>query len=145
MHKKQNKLMNPGGHVELNENPWQAILHELEEETGYAAHQLKIYQPPWAISSLSGAISHPIPFCVNTHEIGDTDHFHTDMTYIFSTDSYPENQVGEGESSDLRWLTYDEVEQLDDSSTVLTVRDYTLRAFKECLTWDSVLLDNYSA
>lgn len=45
MHKKIKKLMQPGGHVELHETPWQAVVHEIEEEAGYEISQLKILQP----------------------------------------------------------------------------------------------------
>lgn len=45
MHKKLHILLQPGGHVELNENPWQAIEHELREETGYTFDELEVLQP----------------------------------------------------------------------------------------------------
>ena len=35
MHRKIGKLAQIGGHIELNETPWQSIAHELEEESGY--------------------------------------------------------------------------------------------------------------
>ena len=44
LHKKYRRLMQFGGHVELNEDPWQAIIHELEEETRYVISELKILQ-----------------------------------------------------------------------------------------------------
>ena len=42
MHKKYGKLLQPGGHIELHESPWEAILHELVEETGYLAKEMKV-------------------------------------------------------------------------------------------------------
>jgi len=34
-HRKLNKLLQFGGHVELDETPWQAVLREIAEESGY--------------------------------------------------------------------------------------------------------------
>lgn len=41
-HRKLHKLLPIGGHVELNESPWQAIAHELDEESGYSMSQLMV-------------------------------------------------------------------------------------------------------
>ena len=35
LHKKVGKLMQIGGHIELDETPWQSVVHELFEESGY--------------------------------------------------------------------------------------------------------------
>jgi 8-oxo-dGTP diphosphatase len=43
MHKKLGVLLQPGGHIELNENPWQAVHHEIEEETGTTSANLSCY------------------------------------------------------------------------------------------------------
>ena len=37
LHKKLGVLLQPGGHVELQENQWQAICHEIQEETGLSS------------------------------------------------------------------------------------------------------------
>ena len=34
LHRKIGKYLQFGGHVELNETPWQAVVHELREESG---------------------------------------------------------------------------------------------------------------
>ena len=44
-HRKMNLWIQPGGHVEHTENPWQALAHELHEETGYSIDQLSVLQP----------------------------------------------------------------------------------------------------
>lgn len=48
-HKKLALVLQPGGHVELAENPWAAIIREIAEETGYSATQLVVLQQSRAI------------------------------------------------------------------------------------------------
>lgn len=67
MHKKVHILLQPGGHIELHETPWQAVLHEIHEETGYELSQLTILQPQQRIRTLSGAVNHPMLINQNTH------------------------------------------------------------------------------
>src|ERR1043166_6552950 len=69
-HKKYKVYMQFGGHVELNENPWQAVLRELKEETGYQISQLKILQPRDRIKKLTGVELHPVPLTFTTHIAG---------------------------------------------------------------------------
>lgn len=134
MHKKVGKLMQPGGHVELNENPWQGVLHEIEEETGFARSQLSILQPEWAIEQLTGATVLPTQFCTNTHSIDDSEgHYHTDIAYAFTVQSNPAGQPGEGESTDLRWVTYDELKALQDQEIAINIREIAIRAFEVCV------------
>src|SRR3954465_16018556 len=62
LHKKHGTYMQFGGHIELNENPWQAITHELREEAGYELDELFILQPHQRLMHLSrGAIAHLQP------------------------------------------------------------------------------------
>ena len=43
-HRKLHIWLQPGGHIEHTENPWQALAHELREETGYELSQLRVLQ-----------------------------------------------------------------------------------------------------
>ena len=117
MHKKHHLLLQPGGHVELDETPWQAISHELVEETGYEFSQLKVYQPKdMPKSGVVGKI-HPVPALSNTHPVDNVDpaHHHTDWTYVFTTDEDALHEPEDGESTDLRWLTMNEINMLDET------------------------------
>lgn len=123
-HKKLGVLLQPGGHVELNENPWQAICHEIVEETGYELSQLKTLQPKIRMKTLSGAILHPIPVCPNTHNFdAEGNHKHTDEGYVFIADGDPTGQPEEGESSDIRWVSLKELSDLKENEIFDNVRE----------------------
>lgn len=130
MHKKFKKLLQPGGHIELNENPWQAIKHELLEETGYDLSQLTVMQPAETVRTLSNedSILHPIPFVHNTHKVTD-EHFHTDIGYLFITQEFPDHEVGEGESTDLRWVSREELNAFSSQEVTSGVKDIGNAAF----------------
>lgn len=110
MHKKIGKLMQIGGHIELDETPWQSLAHELVEESGYEITELKVLQFRKKPLSVTGAIIHPAPLLVNTHNAGPG-HFHSDLVYGFVSDHAPTSLPKDNESTDLRWLTLDELRQ----------------------------------
>lgn len=125
-HKKLGILLQPGGHVELNENPWQAIQHELVEETGYDLKQLQIFVPPYVNNlKLVHSIVHPHPVILSTHRygyLGESEHFHTDISYAFLTEELPSGVPGEGESTEFFWLNVNELNQLAEGDIVEDVR-----------------------
>ncbi len=138
MHRKMQKLLYIGGHIELDETPWQAITHELTEESGYDISQLAVLQPAERMKQMDGAIVHPYPVCINTHPIGD-DHYHTDINYAFVTDQNPQSSIATGESTDIRWLTQAELHKLDVSSVASGVIDVYDFIFDVCLEqWERV-------
>lgn len=107
-HKRLNRYMQPGGHVELHEDPWTALLREIKEETGYTPEQLFLKVPPMAMIDNFVAdpkCFHPYPISFNTHPIGDDGHYHTDLGYAFKIfDSKPYTEPAEGESRDILWI-----------------------------------------
>ncbi len=108
-HKKLKVLLPVGGHIELNETPWAALIHEMLEESGYEVTQLSVLQPKSrVVIDASGVSIHPLPAFVNTHAISK-DHYHSDQSYFLSTSEPPAVGVAAGESSDLRWLSLDEI------------------------------------
>lgn len=113
LHRKINKYLQFGGHIELHETPWQAVAHELEEESGYSLDDLQLLQPAQRITSLSDAIVHPVPVSHSTHPFGNgIDHFHTDLAYAFVTDHAPVSQPKEGESKVIKLVTRQELQQM---------------------------------
>jgi len=108
MHRKIDMLMQIGGHIDLDQTPWQAIAAELAEETGYQLAELKIFQPVKGKPDVTDAIVHPLPFLQNTHDVGNG-HYHSDLCYGFVAQSLPAAAQKKEESQDLRWLTLSEM------------------------------------
>lgn len=143
LHKKLGVLLPVGGHVELKETPWQAIAHELEEESGYQLEQLQILQPVSRISSMSMTVQHPTPLSMNTHSI-PPNHFHTDIEYAFTATSEPTRNVAEGESVDLRWLSQAEIQALSHAEMYENTKEVYNFIFDEALRkWDPVQTKEY--
>lgn len=108
-HRKLQTLMQIGGHIELDENPWQSISHELPEESGYTLDELSVLQPYAELPRGTGNIFHPTPYLSDTHSVGN-DHYHSDLCYAFVATAEPKQTVADGESQDLRWLTLKDLE-----------------------------------
>jgi 8-oxo-dGTP pyrophosphatase MutT (NUDIX family) len=124
MHKKLGVLLQPGGHVELNENPWQAIEHELREESGYTFDQLEVLQPAGSLQSITNAELHPMPVVVNTHDFdSEGTHKHTDISFAFVAHGEPLFAPADGESRDLRWLSVEQLNALDSTEIFENVRE----------------------
>lgn len=110
MHRKIQKYMQVGGHIELNETPWQAIAHELEEESGYSLSELEVYQPLYMPRITSSGIVHPTPVFIDTHQ-PTPEHYHTDIRYAFLAKDLPKHPPAEGESEDVRWYTLEQLKK----------------------------------
>ena len=110
--------MQIGGHIELNETPWQAVAHELFEESGYKLDELKVLQSTTDRVAETSNVAHPTPFSMNTHLVGN-EHFHSDLCYGFIAEAEPSNNVAAGEADDLRWMSLEELTDGANESTVL--------------------------
>lgn len=143
MHKKLNILLPVGGHVELDESPWQAISHELSEESGYQLSQLRVLQPRSRINKMTKVVQHPYPLSMNTHDIPGG-HYHTDIEYGFVTTEEPSLNVEENESADLRWVTRTELDELKPDSIFDNTREVYEFVFDEALdSWEQVSVDYF--
>jgi len=138
-HRILNKWLQFGGHVELNENPWQAIAHELAEESGYELKTLKLLQPPGSQLHLEKTVSHPLPAQLSTHPFGDLDHRHIDIAYAFVADQPPQHEVGEGESQTLQAFTAKQLTALGEDEVAPGVCEISLHILEEYLpNWQQV-------
>lgn len=146
MHKKLNKFLQFGGHVELDETPWQAINHELKEESGYDLSQLKVLQPKKRIFFETAGLQHPIPVCLNTHPFNEEGkHFHTDLTFALTTDQQPSSLPAEGESVDIRLFTKAELNALPDSDIHPDIRNILIFVMNECMkNWEQVPTSDFA-
>jgi len=138
MHKKIGAYAQFGGHIELDENPWQTIEHELAEETGYDMKQVQILQPTNRKAHITSAIVHPYPIVYSTMGYpNNKTHLHIDSAYAFITNESPLNLPQEGESTELRLFTREEA--ATSSSIDVITRDTALYIFDNCLTdWQPV-------
>lgn len=101
--------MQIGGHIELDQTPWQAVADEVSQESGYDLSELRVAQHSAERMVETVAISHPTPFTMNTHDVGNL-HYHSDLCYGFVAQNGPQQAIAAGESSDLRWLTIAELD-----------------------------------
>lgn len=145
LHKRIGKLMHFGGHVELHENPWQAIIREIKEEAGYDAHQLQLLQPKKLIKKLGSDILIPYPVAIISagyYGIQDKNHFHDDLCFAFVAKSAPSSLSFDGESKELRLFNRQELETLGDEEIVPALREVGLFVFDVCLPeWDQIPAD----
>lgn len=143
MHRRHNILLPIGGHVEWSETPWQAMAHELVEESGYVLEQLTVLQPKSRIKSMAKVVQHPYPLSMNTHYIPDN-HFHSDIEYALVASGDPAQEVAEGESTDLRWLDRAELEALSETEVFATTKEVYRFILDEALDqWDRVAATDF--
>jgi 8-oxo-dGTP pyrophosphatase MutT (NUDIX family) len=100
-HKRYPVVIQPGGHVDPGEHPWEAVLRELGEEAGIVPEQLQVLS---AVEFTPGPGRFPAPVGLDVHEVsqGAT---HTDLIFAFVIDGPPRAQPQTGESSQLLWLS----------------------------------------
>ena len=81
-HRKNQMWLPPGGHVEPDEDPWQAVLREVTEETGLAVSVL----PTTPVFPYDIPVQLPAPATIMVEEIPETPmepaHQHLDLIYF---------------------------------------------------------------
>lgn len=106
-HKKLNMWLAVGGHIEDNELPEEAALREIAEEAGLAA---TLYMPDKQLG-VSDVEQLFRPMHILLEDIGGT-HKHIDLIYYAKSESDVLNPQ-DGESTNLKWFTADEIKNLD--------------------------------
>ncbi len=97
LHKRLHRWMQPGGHVDPGEAPWEAALRESEEETGLA---------------LRHPDGGPRLIHVDVHQAAKG-HEHLDLRYLLvAEDADPSPPLGE--SPEVRWFSWDEAAGMAD-------------------------------
>ena len=144
-HKILGKYLQFGGHVELDETPWQTVVHELCEESGYDISQLKVLQPKNSLKKLTGSKVHPVPVVIDTHRfLQNSDHYHTDIKFVLITNEEPAHKPEIGESSAIEILSLKEVIALK-NETLADIIEISKYIFKEVLvSWEMVDINNFS-
>jgi 8-oxo-dGTP pyrophosphatase MutT (NUDIX family) len=106
MHDKYKRWLDIGGHIELGEDPVEALKREVKEESGLEVKILSNEHKEFP----NGDIDLPLPAFINKHPT-EPGHWHVDMVYVasaLSTDIKP----GSEESTDgveFRWFAAEEL------------------------------------
>lgn len=122
LHKKLNLWLPPGGHIELDEDPEEALIREIKEECGL---DVTIWgDKPERMSERTKFLY--VPAFMDIHKIDDG-HRHIGMQYFCcsTTDRVIMNDV---ELNDIQWFTLEEIE----ASTLLIpeVKFYAAEAIR---------------
>jgi 8-oxo-dGTP pyrophosphatase MutT (NUDIX family) len=110
-HRKLDKWLPLGGHIELEEDPEQAALREAREESGLDV-ELIGERPPTTEPGTRALIG---PRFLDIHRISDT-HEHIGMIY-WARPRQGTVTLAEGEHHDIRWCTEAELETLQPPMT----------------------------
>lgn len=124
-HDKYHFLLGVGGHVELDEDPNEAVIREVKEEVGLEIELSKASQ----FSDMPNERELLPPKFMNRHYI-DEKHEHVTLIY-FAKAKTDKIVQGIGEKSDnVRWFTR---EELEDPKLVIKqrIRHYALKALEE--------------
>lgn len=105
LHKRLGRWLQPGGHLEAGEAPWDAAIRETREETG-----LEVWHPRGS----------PLLVHVDVHPAADG-HTHLDLRFLLSaSDEAP--RPGPGESQKVRWFSWEEAETVADPALIGALR-----------------------
>ncbi len=81
---------------------------------------------------------------VNTHAAGEGPHYHSDLCYAFVAADKPTKMPSDGESSDLRWMTIEEMQAENDASVLDNVIQIYTYILKDQSSFIAVPANEYS-
>lgn len=123
-HEKYHKWLVPGGHIELDEDPVQAIIREAKEEVG-----LDITIPQGKIPFADDRVTPiPTPAYMGRHRVNEV-HEHVFMVYFATclSDKILDS-MSVHERAETRWVTMEELEIMD---LLPNIKFYAQEALKE--------------
>lgn len=115
-HRKLDRWLPPGGHIDINETPDEAAVREVFEETGVSAK---------LIPNHDFAADHvrPLPIEANVHSVGDHDHYVQAFVGVADSDDV---SASKRELKNVKWVSRDEIDGFELTDYLKSV---TRRAF----------------
>lgn len=109
-HKKLNTWLYPGGHIEENESPDDAVIREVKEETSL---NVKIIEKNKMVYNDKIAKVLHMPYVIFEEQVGNKEenHFHIDMVYI-CTPINNEVKIQKSEIDKYKWFSIDEIKDI---------------------------------
>ena len=109
-HEKYNKWLQPGGHIELDEDPNQAAVREVKEETGL---DVVLHGSAPTVAEGGGDFKNLlVPAFLNLHQVkADSEHKHCDFIYFATVDTRTLNPREEETECEMRWFTREELSE----------------------------------
>jgi 8-oxo-dGTP diphosphatase len=104
LHKKLSIWIPPGGHIEEDETPDDAIIREIHEELGLRIRLLNHSDLPY-IGNVKKNLA--IPFYVNVHSVGN--HDHCCFFYVCEALNPKELSINKEEIDDYGWFSREEL------------------------------------
>ena len=119
-HKKYNKWLQPGGHIEDNETPEEAATREVYEETGIKSTLIGEHFPR------EDDLIRPLGIQYNRKENGDR---MVDIVYLGKPNNPNEELKVSDESNDICWFSRHDLEEMSVFPDVKITFDYILRTY----------------
>jgi len=104
-HKKHNMWLQIGGHIELNEDPDEALFREVKEECGLDIEIMGGKQPSFEMKGTKFLYA---PAFMNIHNINET-HKHIGLTYFAKAKS-DKFVLNSNEHKDIRWVSGEDLD-----------------------------------
>jgi len=124
-HDKYGIWIGVGGHIELDENPNEAVIREAREEVGLNIQLISSKENSGMLNILTGDLQELIPpEYMNIHNVSPV-HKHIDMLYFATSET--DNVIPENTKDEWKWLTAKEIEQIKDEIPESTYK-YSLKA-----------------
>jgi len=133
-HKRLQRWMPPGGHVDPDETPEDAAKRECKEETGLdveiggEAQDDLFARDPSEGRMLKKPIAMLLENIPASEERGEPEHQHMDFLYVARPlDESQATTLAEAEAREMRWFTKKEVQTLDETTEIFSnVKAYIL-------------------
>ena len=107
-HRELGLWVTPGGHIELDEDPDQALWREIEEETGLRPDDLEILSERSHTPGDDGAQPLYVPRWMNIHSISPG-HRHIVFDHVFRSKT-DRLRLADGEHHEIRWFSSTELD-----------------------------------